>query len=91
MNTVAWNSLKRELAMTVHPRKTVYRHVGWRNGHKVYEVAGHKVGHLFTPMRKNSYLSLKLKTGDPEKFKRDRAILRFFRVLRRSVPWWDRI
>lgn len=87
---IDWSKLKHELSKTVHPSKPVYRHVGWRNGRKVYEIAGYKQGHKFTPMRKNPYLGLQLSTGDPEKMKRERLMLRFFRVLRRSTVWWDR-
>lgn len=90
MNSTEWSQLKRDLAMTLHPSKPVYRHVGYRNGHKVYERVGSVQGHKFRPVRKNPYLRLLLKTGDPEKFKRERRMLRFFRVLRRSTVWWDR-
>jgi len=92
---------EKQLRMTIYPRKPVYRHVEWRNGHKVYERVGYKSplisskgkrlgGYKFIPMRKNSYLGLQMETGDPEKFKRDRKILRWSRVQNRWTMWFDR-
>jgi len=90
MNQSEWSLLKRTLLKSIHPGKPIYRKVERRNGRDVYERICWKVGDNYVFPRRNPYIQVQLQAGDPAKQKRDRKIARFFRKIRRSMPWWAR-
>lgn len=90
MERTEWSQLKNDIINIVHPKKPIYRQIGWRNGRKLFCKAGKLYGHGFKPLRKNSTLGLTLATGDPEKMKRERNFLRKMLSIRRSTQWFDR-
>lgn len=91
MNKSEWSLLRAKLLKDIHPSKPVFRKIGYRNGRRLYEQVGNMIGENFVYARRNPYIQIQLKAGNPAKQKRARHVARFFRKVRRSRPFvaWD--